>query len=265
MKTLLLRLLLSLSLVIGFTTILKAQPKKICFYDDFGIKYNITSVRVVDKDVYYGKGTTDAYPGGKATIRLDVSGGPHFGIAEIHAINGEPDGCNVWSDSFFLRGVVYVVRVDGDNLGFLVGGTWESFCYGSVLNVGTWSGIGPCSLFNLNEIKKKADPTKKTPFQGGGNVNTKKDDFSIKVIPNPIKNNAQLRYKLTSPGKINITIYDFMHQPVKVLVNEYKTPGDYIVQWNAVNTNGLRVSQGLYEVVTTVGSKIYSNTIQVLP
>jgi len=222
-------------------------------------------VRVIAKDVYYGKGTDEGYPGGKATIRLDVSGGPHFGVAEIHSINGEPDGCNIYSDSFFLRGVVYVVRDDGQTLEFLLGGTWESFCYGSVLNVGTWSGVVPRSIFNVSDIKKKADLTKKTPFQGGGNLNSKKDDFSIKVIPNPIKNNAQLEYKLTSPGKINITIYDFMHRPVKVLVNEYKTPGNYMVQWDAVNANGLRVSQGLYQVLTTVGSKVYSNTIQVLP
>jgi hypothetical protein len=259
MRNLLSRSFLSLFLVISFTTALNAQPKKICFFDDFGNTFLFTNIQVTGTDTYYGEGTYDGYPNGKATIWLDLSRGIHFGIVEIHAINGEPDGCTLYSDSFILRGVSYVLRSGGQTIEYFGAGTWESFCFGSLLNIGIWSGFGPCKNFGANDLNKKLSPT-----QGNQNAKPKNNNFSLKVIPNPIKTNAQLEYKLTSAGKINITIYDFLHRPVRVLVNEYKTPGNYAITWDAVSANGSRVSPGLYQVVVTMGGKLYSNTIQVL-
>jgi len=260
MKKVLQTAVLFLSLLIT-ANVANAQLKihRICFYDDAGGKFLFNDIQTTGTDTYYSTGTYNGYPDGQATMWLDLTRGRDFGITEIHVKNGKPDGCTYYSDSFTLRGTVLIYKPASDTeYWYLSGGTWQSYCGGIELSVGSWSGIGPCKNFKASSLTKKdVYPTK-----GRGEV-VKSDDFSMKIIPNPIQSNTQVTYKLTAPGKVNITIYDFMGKPVKVLTNEYKTACSYSVSWNAIGTNGSRAPTGLYKVVITSGSKTASSTVQV--
>jgi len=237
------------------------KTRRICFFDEFGGKFNFPDVQRINRTLLYAEGTYDGYPNSKAKLWLDVSRGANFEIVEVHVANGKPDGCNFYSDSFTFRGVGYLI-IAGRETNYFGAGTWESYCYGDVLGVGTWSAFGPCSLYSA-QTQKKSDQT--PPYRGAGNKQpqTKHDDVSLKIVPNPMGSNTTLQYKINSPGKINITVYDIMQQPVRTLVNEYKTIGDYTVSWDGLNVSGSRVSPGLYQVVIRSGQKVYSKMLQV--
>ena len=64
--------------------------------------------------------------------------------------------------------------------------------------------------------------------------------------PNPFNPSTQIRYQIDKPGKVNLTIYNMMGQPVRVLVDEYRTPGYYTVEWDGQDKNGTETATGLY-------------------
>lgn len=238
----------------GVTTISKAQDNhhRVCFDDGFGYHWYFADLTDDDGDgIWYGEGGLDnAYPVGKATIWVDVRTSLKNAPVEIHGINATPDGCTFYSDSFIYYGNANITL----NSSYSGSGTWNSYCFGGVIGSGDWSGSGPCA-----GAKPKTDVKGLTPAKANRDMG-----FSINAAPNPVKNFTQIQYKVSVASKVNITIYDYMHRPIKELVNESKSPGKYSVNWNATNVSGTRVQPGLYKVVSNVNGKVYSSTIQVL-
>ncbi len=64
--------------------------------------------------------------------------------------------------------------------------------------------------------------------------------------PNPFNSSTQIRYKLSSDGFVNITVYDISGRQVTVLVNQSQPKGFRQVRWNGTNTKGKTVSNGIY-------------------
>lgn len=229
-------------------------PLTVCFSDGFGYVWKFSNITMTSATSYYAEGTVlNAYSNGAATLWVDVSGGASNASVEVHGVNLNPDGCTFSSDSF-----VYVGSADiTHGVGYTGSGTWNSYCSGGVINAGTWDAAGPCGGGGLQPKKNSNGPL---PAKAGGN-NLKN---ALIAVPNPVKNNTQLKYTVSSSSAVNITIYNYMHQPVKVLVNESKTAGNYSVNWNALNSSGNRVNTGLYQVVMTSGNKMFTTTLQVL-
>jgi hypothetical protein len=223
----------------------------VSFCDAFGYTWQFPHVQSGPGHTYRAQGTmTGAYPTAKALFYADASGGRNNVYVEFHAINTSADNCTTYSDSF-----VYVGTAVVSNGGYTASGTWSSYCFGGVINVGTWSGSGPCT-----GPKITIDPNMVAPGKANHDVN----GFSVIISPNPVKNLGQIQYKVGIASKVNITIYDYMHRPVKELVNESKAPGKYTINWNAINASGTKVQPGLYRLVSTVNGKVYSQIIQVM-
>lgn len=253
MKRTLSILVLSLFLAVTVTSKLKAQENhhRVCFDDAFGYHWYGIELQDQGNNIWYGEGDLDnAYPDGRSTVWVDVSNGLSNASVRIAGINVNPDGCTFYSDSFIYVGTADITL----NVGYSGSGTWESYCFGGVINSGTWSGSGPCS-----DTKPKIDIKGVTPAKANRDAG-----FSIGAAPNPLKSFTQIQYKVSVSSKVNITVYDYMHRPVKELVNESKSPGKYSVNWNGMNASGTRVQPGLYKVVANVNGKVYSTTVQVL-
>jgi len=229
-------------------------PATVCFSDGFGYVWKFSSITMTSATTYYAEGWVSAYPNSKATLWVDLTNGASNASVEVHAINLNADGCTTASDSFVYKGTANIDH----GVGYTGSGTWVSYCFGGPLNSGDWSAAGPCG----GASKVILNTTGPFPAKPGGNLDNSKT--SLMAVPNPLKNSTQIRYNLETSAKVNITVYNYMHQPVKVLVNESKTAGSHTVQWNAVNSGGNRVNTGLYQVVMMVGTKMTSTTIQVL-
>src|SRR5690606_38808096 len=67
------------------------------------------------------------------------------------------------------------------------------------------------------------DPTVNTP-----------DKFTLhQNYPNPFNPSTQIRYEIPVSGLVTLKIYDMVGREVATLVNDIKTPGSYIVAFNA--------------------------------
>ncbi len=51
----------------------------------------------------------------------------------------------------------------------------------------------------------------------------------LTVYPNPFSQRTTIRYRVTKPGPVSLTVYDILGYPVSRLVNELKSPGSYEV------------------------------------
>jgi hypothetical protein len=86
------------------------------------------------------------------------------------------------------------------------------------------------------------------------------DEFGIsKIFPNPFNPVTHIQYELMQFGLISITIYDIQGRVVDQLMNEYKNPGHYSLNWNAVNH-----ASGMYivEMVMQLENNEVSRDIQ---
>ena len=71
--------------------------------------------------------------------------------------------------------------------------------------------------------------------------------------PNPFNPNTKIRYVIPTSSAVTIKIYDLLGQEIETLVNEYKFPGEYTVEWDASH-----LSSGIYLYRITAGD--YSET-----
>lgn len=83
-------------------------------------------------------------------------------------------------------------------------------------------------------------------------------EIFVTAAPNPVADNNTIRYKITSPSKVTIAVYDANGKQVKLLVNKQHEPGMYSIQWK---TNEL--AKGAYFVNTTVNGRVL-NSIQLM-
>jgi hypothetical protein len=86
--------------------------------------------------------------------------------------------------------------------------------------------------------------------------NIKENVFQNKLsdnYPNPFNPITKIKYSLANPGFTKLEVYDILGRLVKVLVNEYKMPGNYIIEFNASE-----FSSGIY--IYKLQSKEYSET-----
>ena len=54
-------------------------------------------------------------------------------------------------------------------------------------------------------------------------------------FPNPFNPSTTIRYSITEPGKVKLTLYNLLGEAVATLVNEEKPTGNYSIEFNAAN------------------------------
>ncbi len=69
---------------------------------------------------------------------------------------------------------------------------------------------------------------------------------SIRNHPNPFNPETTIEFSLKESGYVILEIYDVKGQKVKTLVNETIPAGNHSVIWDGIDSNGSRVSSGIY-------------------
>lgn len=65
-------------------------------------------------------------------------------------------------------------------------------------------------------------------------------------FPNPFSTKTTISYQLGEATSVRINIYNILGEKVAMLVNKYQDVGNYSVEWNGKDNNGLQLQNGLY-------------------
>lgn len=190
-------------------------------------------------------------------VKMDGQYKDDFQLLRFHLKKTEPDPCDPIKlnglDSFYCYGI--------DNEFTIFFSTDESeIKFEGVVNFVGWCkstevGGGQLAFSLSTHCHQKPSLTNKK------DTVIVKQEIITKVTPNPVVNSSTISYTLTKISKVNITVYNAMMQPVKVLVNETKNAGNYSVIWNA---NASQIKPGIYRVVATVDGISTSKMVQVI-
>ncbi|MFK7848733.1 MAG: FlgD immunoglobulin-like domain containing protein [Rhodothermales bacterium] len=64
--------------------------------------------------------------------------------------------------------------------------------------------------------------------------------------PNPFNPETAIRYALTEPGHVTLSIYNMLGQKVRTLVGQHQHAGEFIVQWHGDDDASKQVASGIY-------------------
>ncbi len=98
------------------------------------------------------------------------------------------------------------------------------------------------------------------PSGAGINENTASNP-NISIFPNPFSTNSTISFNVKKASPIYVAIYNLNGQLVKTLLNDYKTIGEYSLNWNGTNNQNIKVSNGIYYVTFQIDNKIYSKKV----
>ena len=88
--------------------------------------------------------------------------------------------------------------------------------------------------------------------------------ITLVVSPNPAKNNTSISFKTSKQSQVQIIVYNYLQQPVRVLTNGAQSAGKQTYNWDLRDMKGNAVNNGLYRVVALINGKSYSSTLQVI-
>ena len=73
--------------------------------------------------------------------------------------------------------------------------------------------------------------------------------------------NTQIVYKVSTPGRVQLQVYNSLGQPVRLLVDEFQEVGVWTAAWDGQNTQGQRLSSGIYFYQLQEGGRRYHRSL----
>jgi len=64
--------------------------------------------------------------------------------------------------------------------------------------------------------------------------------------PNPFNPVTTIAFELSTPGKIQMIIFNVLGEKVRILKSGFHPAGSYAVIWDGLNQNGIHVPSGIY-------------------
>jgi hypothetical protein len=98
----------------------------------------------------------------------------------------------------------------------------------------------------------------KDQILGTDNVTIPTDYQLSQNYPNPFNPTTSISYSMPKAGQVSIVVYDLLGAPVKTLVNQFQTEGNYSVTWDGTNNLNLQLNSGHYMVKMVAGN--YTST-----
>ena len=76
--------------------------------------------------------------------------------------------------------------------------------------------------------------------------------------PNPFNAQTAIPYNLLKAGKVTLAVYDLSGKLTNILVNETQAAGEYVINWDGRDYDGLIATSGLYLAQMTLGDHVRS-------
>ncbi len=137
--------------------------------------------------------------------------------------------------------------------GYLEGEMWQSSCY-LVLKNGDWR---PAMTWLADYVRR----TTAIPPGPSGNLSTATLEQNF---PNPFGTTTEIRFFLSQPQRVTLTIYDNLGREVTTLINKKLDPGSYSIPWKVRHESGNRVESGMYYYRLVAGSTVLSRKMVVM-
>jgi hypothetical protein len=77
----------------------------------------------------------------------------------------------------------------------------------------------------------------------------------LEVYPNPARTYNKVRYALPNETWVSLSVYDISGRLVKILIDEFQTPGVHTATWEATDNKNHRVTAGVYFYVLNTNGK----------
>jgi len=72
-------------------------------------------------------------------------------------------------------------------------------------------------------------------------------DFSLEQnYPNPFNPTTTIQFSLPVSADVKLVVYNMLGEAVATLLNEQRSAGTHNIIWNSSNTNGVKLSSGIY-------------------
>lgn len=68
----------------------------------------------------------------------------------------------------------------------------------------------------------------------------------MRIAPNPFSFTSTIQYSLNRASHVRLEVYNLMGEQIRTLVDEEKTVGTHVVDWNRRDDSGKEVSSGVY-------------------
>lgn len=76
---------------------------------------------------------------------------------------------------------------------------------------------------------------------------SKERNFSLSQnYPNPFKNETYIKYSISKPSKVELSVYNLLGEKIIILINEKQTAGEKIIKWTGKDQKGNQVNNGIY-------------------
>jgi len=116
---------------------------------------------------------------------------------------------------------------------------------------------GSLTQFAIDYAPESPNPITITPVaspgvEGAPTAGT----FEVKVVPNPAIEGATIAYRMASPGRAIVDVYDILGRRVMRLIDGVVAAGSHGVRWNGHTQNGKTASAGLYFVRLLAGNQV---------
>ncbi len=204
---------------------------------DAGRGHDKASSIKVHGDSIYVSGTSQFYPGGYRTIAYSQNGGSVNTVWDNLFVPSFVDGRNAVQRASVLNidkttGNIIVMTMSWDNL------------YAPKYAIRAYSSSGG-TLYTIDY--GESDNAE------GNNKGNSGQDFTYKLsqnYPNPFNPTTTISYSIANDAMVRLRIYDLLGKEVAVLVNEYKTAGNYNYQLSTIN---YQLSSGVYHYKIEAG------------
>lgn len=110
-------------------------------------------------------------------------------------------------------------------------------------------------ILGINPEKSTGQNIQEIFDLSGFNEELNQDFKILGNSPNPFNKSTSIHYILAKPNHIKLRILNASAEEVIVLADEFQTEGEKTIEWKAQNSQGQRVSPGMYFYTLQVGNQ----------
>ena len=147
---------------------------------------------------------------------------------EVYLLKCNPSGDTLWTSTYGGPNDQMGASVEQtDDLGYIIAG---------------WTNATPGGDKDIYLLKTEPEDVSGLDAQDVSG----RCSLDLLCMPNPSRSGFTIRYRLTSVANMRLAIYDLRGRHVRTVLGMVRSAGEHSIIWDGTDTNGHRVSPGVY-------------------